>query len=235
MLRRVVERSRAVVVHNAGARRMVERAVPEATVVEIPHYFVKPALPGRARETRDRLGVAPHQVLVAAFGHLRESKRIPSVLQAIEGIRRARFLLAGRFVSQDLERALGPRLANGRVIRRGYAPEAEFWELAEAADICVNLRWPTAGETSGIAIKMMGIGKPVAVTAGEETSGFPDAAVVRVDAGEGEVEMLAHYLRMLVDSEEMRREVGRRAAAHIAEQHTLAAAADRYLQVCRGC
>ncbi|HYM11405.1 MAG TPA: hypothetical protein VEU62_11770, partial [Bryobacterales bacterium] len=205
MLRRVVERSRAVVVHNPGAARMAQEAAAGARVVEIPHYFVAPPLAGDGLRTRDRLGIASSDVVVSVFGYLRDSKRIASVLQALPAARRARLLLVGEFVSSELERSLAPRLEAAGAIRTGHVPEADFWRLAEITDICVNLRSPGAGETSGIAIKMMGIGKPVLVTAGEETARFPELAVVRIDPGEAEVEMLAHYLHALAASEEMRR------------------------------
>jgi len=156
------------------------------------------------------------------------------VLRALDAVRWGRLLLVGRFVSEELERALEPRLQDARVIRLGYVPEEEFWRLAEITDICVNLRHPTAGETSGIGIKMMGIGKPVVVTATDENAAFPDLSVIRVDAGEAEVEMLACYLRALAESEEMRREVGKRAAAHIAAEHTLEGAARKYLELFAG-
>lgn len=229
MIRRVVDRSRVVVVHNPGARRMVEAAVAGVRVEEIPHYFAPPALPGVGRTTRDRLGIATNEVVIATFGYLRDSKRIASVLRALDAVRRGRLLLVGRFVSAELERALEPQLRDPRVVRLGYVSEEEFWRLAEITDICVNLRYPSAGETSGIGIKMMGIGKPVVVTASEENAAFPELSVIRVDAGEAEVEMLACYLRALGESEEMRREVGRRAAEHIAARHTLEAAARGYL------
>lgn len=231
LLRRVVERSRAVVVHNPGARRMVEAAVPSARVVEIPHYFVLRPLPGEGRRTRDRLGIASDEVVVATFGYLRYSKRIGSTLSALEAVPRARFLLAGEFVSAEMERSIEPLLKARRVIRLGYVPEDEFWRLAEITDICVNLRDPSAGETSGIGIKMMGIGKPVLVTASEETESFPDLSVIRIDPGEAEVEMLACYLRALAESEEMRQEIGRRAARHIAGRHRLEKAAEMYLDL----
>lgn len=229
LLRRVVERSRVVVVHNPGARRMVRTAAPGARVDEIPHYFTPPPLPGAARATRDRLGIATNEVVIATFGYLRDSKRIRSVLRALDAVRRVRFLLVGRFVSAELERALQPQLLDPRVIRLGYVSEEEFWRLAEITDICVNLRYPSAGETSGIGIKMMGIGKPVVVTDCDENAGFPELSVIRVDPGEAEVEMLSCYLRALGESEEMRREVGRRAAQHIAAHHTLEGAAQAYM------
>ncbi len=233
LLRRVVESSRAVVVHNPAARRMVEEAVPGARVVQVPHYFVPPRLSGDGLRTRDRSGITSDEIVVAVFGYLRESKRIGSVLKAMPALRRARLLLVGEFVSPEFERALEPELGASNVVRLGYVPEADFWRLAEITDICVNLRWPGAGETSGIAIRMMGIGKPVLVTAGEETSSFPELAVVRIDAGEAEVEMLAHYLRALGDNREMRQEIGGRAAGYIAEHHTLEKAAKMYLDLAR--
>jgi hypothetical protein len=73
----------------------------------------------------------------------------------------------------------------------------------------------------------------VVLTDCEENSRFSDLSVVRVDPGEAEVEMLACYLRALGESEEMRREIGRRAAEHIAAHHTLEGAAQRYLEALR--
>jgi glycosyltransferase involved in cell wall biosynthesis len=233
MLRRIVERSRAVVVHNPGAGRMVKEAVPEARLALIPHYFVPPRPPGGTGDLRDRLGIARGEIVVGVFGYLRPSKRIGSVLQAMPALRRARLLLVGEFVSPELEASLAPQLAAVRAVRLGHVPEAEFWRLAAMTDICVNLRYPTAGETSGIAIKMMGIGKPVLVTAAEETASYPELSVIRIDPGEPEVEMLAHYLRALSESEDMRREIGRRAAAHIAEHHTLDKVVRMYLDLVR--
>ena len=231
LLQRIVESSRAVVVHNAEAARMAREAAPGARIVEIPHFFVPPQLPGEAIRTRERLGIAWDEMVVGVFGYLRDSKRIGSVLQAMPALRRGRLLLVGEFVSSDLERALAPQLQSGYVVRVGHLPESEFWRLAEITDVCVNLRWPGAGETSGIGIKMMGIGKPVVVTASEETSSLPEQGVIRVDAGKAEVEMLACYLRALEADKELRDEIGRRAALYISANHTLERAADLYLDL----
>ena len=50
-------------------------------------------------------------------------------------------------------------------------------------DACINLRYPLGGETSGIAIRLMGIGKPVLVTDGEEYARFPEDACLRIAGG----------------------------------------------------
>ncbi len=59
MLKRIADRSRAVVVHNPAAARMVREHSPGAAVVEIPHLFAPPELPAgwETIRMRQRLGV----------------------------------------------------------------------------------------------------------------------------------------------------------------------------------
>lgn len=179
--------------------------------------------------------MSPRTFLFAVFGHLRESKRLFAVLHAFERVRAsgvdAALLIAGDFVSPDLERAIAPLLASAGVLRRGYSPERQFWRLAAAADACINLRYPAAGETSGIGIRLMGIGKPVIMTAGAEASAFPEDACLRVDPGAAEVPMLAEYMTWLAGRPDYAHEIGRRAQAHIHARHSPEAVAREYWQV----
>ncbi len=241
MLRRVAERARAVVVHNPAAARMAAEHAPAARVFEIPHLFRPPEVPSLAEVIRFRqgLGLATQTFLFGIFGHLRESKRLLAALRAFQAVRRAgcdaALLVAGEFASRDLARATAPLLDGPRILRCGYAPEAEFWLLASAVDACINLRFPAAGETSGITIRLMGIGKPVLVSAGEETVRFPKDACLRVDPGPAETEMLAEYMAWLAEDREAAGEIGRRGADHIREQHSLDAVARRYWEVLSAC
>ena len=100
------------------------------------------------------------------------------MLRAFDIVRRSReaaLLVAGDFVSGDYERSLATALSAPGIIRVPLLPERDWWLYASAADACINLRYPAAGETSGIAIRMMGIGKPVLVTSGAENEDIPDA------------------------------------------------------------
>jgi hypothetical protein len=138
-------------------------------------------------------------------------------------------VVQGEFGSSDLRRALEQRLADDRrIIRAGYLPEAEFWKWGSAVDVCLNLRFPTAGETSGIAVAMMGIGKAVAFTAGEEVARLPENACLRVDLGAAEHTLLAGYLSWLSSDREAAVEIGRRAADHIACEHNVDKVAAQY-------
>jgi glycosyltransferase involved in cell wall biosynthesis len=242
MLKRVVERSRAVVVHNPRAAVLVQEHARGTTVHEIPHLFALPAeLPSPSEVIRWRaaLGVAPSTFLVGVLGHLRESKRLLALLRAFHRARHAAdiaLLVAGEFASSDLARSAEPLLRDDAgILRIGYLKERDFWMCASALDACVNLRYPMAGETSGIAIRLMGLGKTVIVSAGEETSRFPESACVRVDPGQAEEEMLTEYLVWLARCPDAARAIGQRAAAHIREHHAPARVAKLYWQALTDC
>jgi len=225
MLKRVAERSRAIVVHNPAAARVVREHVPAACVVEIPHLFAPPDLPPDVEvlRYRDALGLDQGTLVFGVFGYLRESKRLVAVLEAFGALHRdfprTALVIAGEFVSSDLERAVTPMLDAPGVLRLPYLEEREFWRAASMIDVCVNLRYPAAGESSGIAVRMMGIGKPVLVTESEEYARVPEDACIRIDAGPAERDSLLHHMVMLAGVEGVAGTVGERAAAHIAEHH----------------
>ena len=239
MLRRAAESAKAIIVHNPAAARAVLAHAPRARIFEIPHLFAPPALPGaeEVAQWRRGRGVGERTFLFGVFGYLRDSKRLPVVLRAFATARRARpgiaLLVAGEFAGAGLERALAPLLAAPGVLRAGYAPEREFWLMARAADACINLRYPAAGETSGIAVRLMGIGKPVILTNGEEVSRYPYDACLRVDPGVAEERMLAEYMICLAEFPDAARDIGRRAAAYIAARHAPRHAALLYWEALR--
>jgi glycosyltransferase involved in cell wall biosynthesis len=242
MLKRVVERSLGVIVHNPRAAAIVAEHVPGARVYEVPHLFQTPADPPAASdvvELREQLGIAPGVFLFGVFGHLRESKRLTSVLRAFDSARRSSamaLLIAGEFASTDLARSIQPLLnQEAGVLRAGYMTEREFWRHASAADACINLRYPTAGETSGITIRFMGLGKPVLVSGGLEVSRFPEDACLRIDPGPAEEEMLAEYMVWLAQFMEDARAVGERGKAYIREFHAPARIAQLYWQALTDC
>lgn len=221
MLKRVCERARAVIVHNPAAADLVRDHAPLARIHQIPHFYEPPPdLPG-AQEVlswRERQGVAWNDCLFGVFGYLRDSKRIPSILKALPP--RTRLLIQGEGYPMDVP----------GVIRIGYVPEREFWLLASAVDAGVNLRWPAAGETSGVATRLMGLGKPCVVSAGREIAHWPEGISFPVDNGPGEVEMLRAAMDWLAEAPVRRRGMGRRAAGWIARECNVGKVAEAYRQ-----
>lgn len=226
MLKRLAESARLVVVHNAAAEAAVLAHSPSTRVLRLPHLFEAPRdhfyreIDAYREQT---LQVPREETLFAVLGHLRESKRIDSILRAFESVRGlglpVRLLIQGSFVGPDLERALEPRLHRDWIIRRGYLGDEEWWMQAHALDVGLNLRWPLAGESSGIATRLMGIGKPVVMTRSLETRDIPEAAAIQIDPGMPEQEQLERYLAWLTINVDARRAIGRHAAIHTEQFH----------------
>jgi hypothetical protein len=217
MLRRVAERSRAVVVHNPAAARVVRRHAPDVKVVEIPLLLGPLAAPRVSSNRRFLCGI---------FGHLRESKRLPS---AIDACRRADvdLVIAGD-MSTELERALGPALAGVRHLP--YTSRERFLDVMGEVDCCINLRYPPAGETSAIGLQAMGLGKAVVFTDGEEIARYPNDVCARVQGGLAELDHLEAVLIWLRLRRSHARTMGARAAEYVRECHSASRVAELYGQ-----
>jgi glycosyltransferase involved in cell wall biosynthesis len=242
MLRRIVERSRAVVVHNpAAAQSVAEHGAGlgsgglSGRVIEIPHLFTAPRNGASVAETirwRQRAGVGLGSFVFGVFGYLRESKRLMTVLESFADVHRdspgTTLLVAGEFVSTDLERAVEPMLSAPGVMRRPHLEEREFWLAAAVVDACINLRYPAAGETSGIAIRLMGLGKPVMLTESPECSRFPEDACIRIATGAAERDSLRDHMTLVAQMPQVAAAIGVRAAAYIHAHHGAERVAAQY-------
>jgi hypothetical protein len=240
MLRRIATTSRAVIVHNPGAAELVRQHAPEVDVSIIPHFFDPPPDidPVSAIDFRRAVGIPIDAYLFGSFGFQRESKRLLAVLEAFSRLRQGfpaetsiAMLVAGEFVSSDLERACTPSLATPGVYRVPYLNERDFWIAASAVDACVNLRVPACGETSGIAIRMMGIGKPVLLSDALENTNFPAGSFFPVPPGVAESAALFDYMGILALDRAMSREMGRIASEHIGREHALAGISELYWEL----
>ena len=181
---------------------------------------------------RESLGFQNGNFVFGVFGYLRESKRLASILEAFSALRRDRpegaLLIAGAFVSADLERAVKPLLAEPGIVYRPRLSEREFWLAAHAVDACINLRYPSAGETSAIAIRLMGVGKPVLLTESEECARFPEDSCLRIASGLEERDSLWSHLVLLTSVPGVGRAIGLRGAGHVHAYHRLERVARLY-------
>jgi glycosyltransferase involved in cell wall biosynthesis len=236
MLKRIATAAQAVIVHNPRAGALVLDHAPDARVVEIPHFAPDPAVDGALVEVwRERCAFPRSTYVFGVFGHLRESKRILAVLRALHRLRSegvdAALLLAGRFQSESLRLAALPLMEGPPVRHFGYLAEPDLRALIALVDCGISLRWPAAGETSGIALRLMAAGKPVVLTRGGEVDSFPDGMCVKVDSGPMEEDLLAECLRWLAVHPAAGRRIGALAREHLARHHSLETIASRYLEV----
>jgi glycosyltransferase involved in cell wall biosynthesis len=233
LVEEALARATGVIVHSrymAAQVRQVRADVPLAVVnmgVPLPPYVPRDV-------ARARLGLAPDVFILSSMGHLNPYKRLNVALRAFKALvmqyPRALFLLVGsRSPNYNVDRMISMLGLQERVRVIGYAPPAEFADYLAASDVCINLRFPTAGETSAALLRIMGGGKPVLVSAVGSFTELPDAAAAKVDVGGIEEELLLEDLLLLARRPDLRLAMGRAARRYVAEQHTLEGAARGYL------
>jgi glycosyltransferase involved in cell wall biosynthesis len=129
----------------------------------------------------------------------------------------------------DLERRLQRLgLAEEGIRRESWVDERRLWELMAGVDVSVNLRHPTMGETSGIAIRALSLGTPLVVSDVGWFSELPDRVALKVPVDDGEVETLAAALELLVTRAKVREEMGGAASELARREHELGRVAELY-------
>jgi glycosyltransferase involved in cell wall biosynthesis/SAM-dependent methyltransferase len=217
MNRHLLERSQAAIVHSEFMVDLVARTgipLPVRRIphgVEFPEYDRAAVRAGLARRTGWQL--ADTDPVVGVFGFLKPYKSIHQTIRAVAALRqqfpRMKLVLGGE---EHPHYALHPLIAElglaDAVSVLGYQPHAEFLESMAAVDISVNLRWPTAGETSGSLLWSLALGKPTLVSEVGAFLEVPEGAAVRVPVGRHEERWIAEWLRVLLADPPLARQIG---------------------------
>ena len=171
LVRRVVEPSLAVLVHSAWARDELARQFPDTPIhhVELAAPVADETAAGLA--IRSRAGWGEEHVVFGLLGGLWQHKRpelVVKIVAALLPLRpAARLLVAGRLEDRDaLARMLAAVSAAG--LERAVhvltdVDDHEFTACITACDAVVDLRWPSAGETSATMMRAFGAGRPAIV------------------------------------------------------------------------
>jgi glycosyltransferase involved in cell wall biosynthesis len=232
LFERVVDASRGVLVHSEASRRRVLASRPRARVEVVPHPWFPAPVPESGAALRRRLGLPADAFLVCAFGHMTRAKRLDVALRAFArfAVRRpeAVFAVVGSVAKEVDLAALVPEALRPRVVATGRPPLATFLASMAAADVAVNLRYPSAGEASGTLLRLLGLGKPVIVTDAGSFAELPDGCVAKVPADETDEDVLLGYLEALAGDAELRRRLGENARRHAEAELRVDRAAARH-------
>jgi glycosyltransferase involved in cell wall biosynthesis len=222
----VLDRATGLVVHSRYVGERARAAGYEGPVWVVPH----PAWPAPDAVPAAVSG-AP---VFGAFGNVNASKRVPQLLQAFARVRaghpRAELLLAGAASPGfDLDRRLQRLgLDAGGLRREGWVDEGRLWALMAAADVHVNLRSPTMGETSGTAIRALVLGKPLVVSDVGWFAELPDDVALKVPPDAEEEQTLAAALALLASRADVRQAMGDAARELATREHAVGRVAELY-------
>lgn len=230
----VVRGARALIIHSQYAADRIQPLAPNTPFKIIPMGIALPPLVSKA-EARTALGLDANAFIVAAFGEIHPYKRVLPALEAFAKFRKrpasALFLLVGRvsplFDVKQAARDLGAQEAV-RII--GYAPRDEYANYIAAADVCLNLRYPSAGETSASLLRLLAAGKLTFVTRAGSAAELPDEICVKIEPDAHEQALLTAYLDYFAEHPQAGPIYGENARRYVKERHTLEGAARAYAE-----
>ncbi len=232
MLRSVLDRSRAAIVHSAAVENDLRAHGFTGPIGKIPHgaWIVD----ADRMQYRVRLGLDERTPLIGIFGFLKPYKRIAESLRAFKRLVRvapeARMILVGEphpeFPLESMIESLGLS-AHARVI--GFTPIEDFNGYLAACDIVLNLRFPTVGESSGTLLRALGMGKAVVVSDVGSFREYPDEICLKAPVDASEEDHLFEYLNLLVSRPEVARALGARAREWVERECNWESVAGRYL------
>ncbi|MGE0452885.1 MAG: glycosyltransferase family 4 protein [Vicinamibacteria bacterium] len=230
---RVLDASLAVVALSARVARLAAESLPPARpVLRLAHHLSLPfAEPPTRRAARSALGVPDDALVLCCPGLATASKRLDVALRVAARLRasrpRLRLVVAGG-VEPGLPLAAWADAAGlGQAfVATGRLSLEDFVRQLAAADVVLALRFPSHGEMSGAALRALGVGRPLLVSAGTPLAEeFPEGVVVPVSPGFTEEAELEALLGRLLDDEPLRARIGALAASHVATHHGLRATA----------
>lgn len=232
--RRVLEAAPFLITHSRWGWQQIRR-VTDAPVSVVPHIATDPRLGTRAEE-RIRLGLPADRFIVSTLGHVGPPKRVPALIRAAAELppdvrARTTVLIVGPVSPDDrkhfqwLAETLG---IPGQIEVRGRVPLDDFPAYALAADACVQLRYPSHGETSGALTRAMAAGACCITSDMPTMAEIPNTATIKVRSPIRDVADLTAALTKLARDPDLRDRLGANARQYMAETHGPAVIAAKY-------
>lgn len=235
--RTLLRRQRGVLVHSQWAVTRLTREDPDLAVRHVPMAMPLPERldDGAGRDFRQRLGIPAAAPLLGSFGFQTPIKRTDVVVEALARpeLAEAHLLIAGE-LSPALDIAGRARELGvaERVHVTGFLPFEDFEAAIAACDLCANLRYPTAGETSASLLRVLAVGRPAIVSDYAQFAELDDTAVLKVPLGDSEAGALAAAAGRLVGDRAALKAMGQAARDSVRRRHDPDLAAARMVEAC---
>lgn len=226
---RAVRPAQGVIVHSAHARILASRYFNSSTVADwkaIPLLRISADVSERARaKARNDLGIAPDELLICSFGHLTVNKLPFSLFDGLlrsvsaqDPKVRMVFVGEGGDIGPKLMSMIAASSLNGRVQITGWLTDNLYQSYLHAADLAVQLRANSRGESSAAVLDCQNYGLPVIVNAHGSLADLPDDTVLRISDTFSDLELAEAIDRLLTDPS-LRSRIGSIARKLVIEEH----------------
>ncbi|CAG7659183.1 glycosyltransferase [Paenibacillus allorhizosphaerae] len=227
MFKKVVELSNQVLVHSHWVKEKIEiESDFKGVITVIPSGILMDESNVNKKEFKRNLGLDCNKISIGIFGNVIPNKRIEVILRALSELVKTNNNIHVNIVghcSTEMEQHINKaakHLDFNKHVSLIKGPTLDvFKQYIIASDICINLRWPTFGETSATLVRSLGYGTPCIVSNVGSYIEYPDDCVWKVDVDEYENELLLAYLLELTNNDLLREKMGYYAKKYMKETH----------------
>jgi glycosyltransferase involved in cell wall biosynthesis len=214
-----------IIVHSDYAKKLLLQKDIKRNVRKILSYArIEETV--EVKEIRRRLAIEQDKIVIAAFGHIHETKRIMPILKAFNNLSKQNdqivLYLVGKpapGIKSELEQFIKVNNLSNKVIITGYTDLKTFEDYIDATDICLNLRYPYNGETSGSLMRILAKGKCCLVNDLGSFSEIPDDCCIKLKSPKylselDEIKMIYNNLNELISKPDLITLIGQKARAY---------------------
>jgi glycosyltransferase involved in cell wall biosynthesis len=160
-------------------------------------------------------GVADGTTVIGMFGFVSFYKRPDKIAEAVKILGEngydLKLVIWGNLIDDVL---LGQYRDEIDWYVTGYLDKDEYEAGFLLTDIVINLRYPTAGESSGTLCEAMKYRKPIIVSDVNQYREFPDEVCWKVLPDNNEVNTLVSYISYLIDNKDVRNTLAENAGVY---------------------
>ena len=237
---KILQYSMGMIVHSEYSRKLAQKWYGENFSRDwkvIPHLRT-PLSDGDREKARRSLGINDTDYLVCSFGMIAPTKLNDRLVNAwlasiLTRDERAHLVFVGEdhlgLYGQELRDLIHKNNFGHRIRVTDRVDEAVYKNYLMAADLAVQLRGLSRGETSGSILDCMNNGLPTITNANGSFAELPPDAVWLLPDQFSDSE-LVEALETLYQDERRRRELGKRAREIILSHHAPADCAEMYAQ-----
>lgn len=204
----VAQQAKGIVVHSQDAAERMREAAPEVPLVVIQHHAGE--TPDSVRdltreEARDQLSLPQGAFVVGHFGFITKPKQPAAVVGGFAMVQRefpdsVLLMVGADHTGGALERMIDQLGLHEAVRMAGYVDLDRFYVYLKACDAVINLRYPTAGESSGTLARSLAEGRVVVVNNYASWAELPEAVALKVEIDGPQTEQVGeHLLRIARD------------------------------------
>jgi glycosyltransferase involved in cell wall biosynthesis len=236
LIKRIIDHSLGVICHSEFGASKVFAEQPDSICAIIPQPFTiqnnPPETKARENEqipiTKEIFNKFP---IVTSFGYISAHKRYDVILDTFKKFvtryPEAVYVIIGRD-DIGLSEMIRESGLEGKVIITGFVTDDIIVHLLNISDFCVNLRYPTAGETSRSVLQIMSLGKPVIVSNVGWFSELPNDACLKIDVDSYQSSILYEFFDLLSTNQKINTIIGKHAREYIKKRHDPATVAKQY-------